>query len=80
MHSISLTALSAVLVSVTVSTIQYSNAYHSIYTMAYYYKNEIAHKCCYYAYDSNATSTFSFSTSMFRVHKCTCVINSMWLD
>ena len=55
--SISLTALSAVLqevVSVTVSTIQYSNAYHSIIIILlyniHYYKNVFAHNCYYYAY------------------------------
>ena len=37
------------------------------------FKNVFAHKCYYYAYDSNATSTFSFSASMFRVYKCACV-------
>ena len=35
LHSVSLTALSAEVVSVTVSTIQYFNAYHSI---QYYYR------------------------------------------
>ena len=72
-------SLSAVLVSVTVSTIQYSNAYHSIYDgfninnyYIHYYKNVFAHKRYYYAYYCSA--------SMFRVHKCACVINSTWLD
>ena len=58
------------------STIQYSNAYHSIYNgfninnyYIHYYKNVFAHKRYYYA---NATSTFSFSASMFRVHKYAC--------
>ena len=43
-------------VSVTVSTIQYSNAYHSIYNgfninnyYIHYYKNVFAHKRYYYA-------------------------------
>ena len=40
----------------------------------HYYKNVFAHKCYYYAYDSNATSTFTFSASVFRVYKCSCVI------
>ena len=94
MHSFSLTDdvyslfhLQHCLQSVTVSTIQYSNAYHSIYNgfninnyYIHYYKNVFAHKRYYYAYDSNATSTSSFSASMFRVHKCACVINSTWVD
>ena len=68
LFSISFTALSAVLqevVSVTVSTIQYSNAYHSIIIILlyniHYYKNVFAHNCYYYAYDSNAfTSVFQY--------------------
>ena len=37
----------------------------------YYYKNVFAHKRYYYAYGQQA-----LSASMFRVHKCACVINS----
>ena len=37
----------------------------------HYYKNVFAHKCYY---DSNATSTSTFSASMFRVHECECII------
>ena len=39
----------------------------------HYYKNVFAHKRSYYAYDSNATSTSTFSASMFREYKCACV-------
>ena len=45
-----------------------------IIIIIHYYKNVFAHKCYHYAYDSNATSTFSVSASMFRVYKCACVI------
>ena len=78
MFSISFTALSAILqevVSVTVSTVQYSNAYHSIqyyYTMAlninnyyiHYYKNLFAHKCYHYAYEQQALLLHVPSTRM----------------
>ena len=33
-----------------------------------HYKNVFGHKYYYYAYDSNATSTFSFGGSMFWMH------------
>ena len=38
------------------------------------YENVFAYKCYLYGYGSNATSTYSFSASMFRVYKCACVI------
>ena len=51
--------------SVTVSTIQYSNAYHSKYndfninnSYAHYFKNVFAQKLYYCAYDSNVASSF----------------------
>ena len=80
----SLTALSAVLqevVSVTVSTIQYSNAYHNI---QYYYTIALiliiiifiisicsqTHKCYY---NAKHFHLFSFHVNL-RVYKCACVI------
>ena len=44
----------------------------------YYYKTVFAHKFYYYAYDSNATSTFSFSCSEYT--NVNAQLNSTRLD
>ena len=76
----SLTSLSAVLqevVSVTVSTIQYSNAYHSI---QYYYTIALILIIIIFVFAHKLTNvitmpnTSTFSASMLRVYKCACVI------
>ena len=55
-------------VSVTMSTIQNSNAYNILLYNSYYihyYKNVFAHKCFHYA--SSATSTFSFQVRRIQM-------------
>ena len=53
-------------------SILFYNPYNNNNFYIHYYKNVFGHKCYYYAYD--ATSTFTFSASMFWVYKCACVI------
>ena len=70
LFSISLTALSAVLVSVTVSTIQYSHSYiillyNGFNCYIHCYKNVFAHKRYCYAYEQQALPPFQLPCSEY---------------